>query len=234
MKTHRCHGLSRLRNVFIWAVLATASVGAYRLGVAPSFGASPQVSGGTDPNYSELIDFSSKSGSVTFHLGYSNDTALNTHLEFVPNGESVQRWTQMITVITTKPGHRVAPDQWIASTVGFLQKTCGTVKLAEKRSVNQIDKLRQQQALPAEYPTYSIFAVCENPSQAPAPGVTLHRYEVIWFKGIKGWLNDYLVQRAWHADAITPESILASKATQDEWRNWIDAVAISGRPKSKE
>lgn len=211
-----------------------AGVAVYFLAVAPSFGAAPQGAGGTEPNYSEVIDFSSKSGNLTFHLGFTNDNALNTHLEFVPNGETVQKWTQMITVITTKPGHRVDPDRWIVGTIGVLQKNCGTVKSFEKRSVPQIDKLRQHQGLPAEYPTYSILAVCENPSQAPGPGVTLHRYEVIWFKGIKGWLADYMVQRAWHADSITPDSILASKATQDEWRNWIDAVAINGRPRPKQ
>jgi hypothetical protein len=180
----------------------------------------------------ELLNFSVKAGGIMFHLGYSTETAQNIHLEFVPAGETVQQWSQIITSITTKPGHRLAPDQWISNTIGMLQKTCGKLTLLEKRAGTETDTFRQQQGLPAEYQTFSILAICENPTVAPDPNVTLRHFEVIWFKGIKGWLNDYMIQRAWHGDVIPPNSILASRDVLNEWRDWIEAVTIAGRPKA--
>lgn len=185
---------------------------------------------GPKPNYTELLSFAGTTGGLTFHLNYSKDGNVNLQ-EYVPEGQTVENWTQMITVLTTKPEHRIEPGGWIVGTVESLKKHCGSVKVFEQHHGTQVDTMRQQQGLPANYQVYSILAVCENPAQAPGPNVTLHRYEAIWFKGIRGWLDDYLVERAWHGDTITPDSLLASRATQDEWRGWINDVSIAGRPK---
>jgi hypothetical protein len=36
----------------------------------------------------------------------------------------------------------------------------------------------------------------------------------------------FLVQRNWHGDVITPESILRSDAMKKEWRDWLQGVRL--------
>jgi hypothetical protein len=59
--------------------------------------------------------------------------------------------------------------------------------------------------------------------------VTLRRYEVTWYKLIKGQRANYIVQRAWHGDAIDHTCLLGSDTVLDEWKSWITRVTLVRR-----
>ena len=65
---------------------------------------------------------------------------------------------------------------------------------------------------------------------SPNPNIHNKKHEVMWFKGIQGFLTAHLIERAWHGDEVTPDSILASAETRRSWQQWFDGVRISGIP----
>ncbi len=186
------------------------------------------------PNYSESLTFSGKIDGLSFHLDHSYDLPNHVMQEWVPQGETGANWSQMITTITFKNHPEVDTSKMIAGTIGNFRSICAKVDILKTEVKVQTDPLRQKAGLPAEYKTYSALVHCDSPDPAKRQGsVSLRKHEVVWFKGIQGFLTAHLVQRAWHGDEIKPDSILASADAQKSWQAWINNVAIAGIPKSK-
>jgi len=59
------------------------------------------------------------------------------------------------------------------------------------------------------------------------------KHEVMWVKAIKGIEYSHIVQRQWHGDEITSDSVLSSTDTRAEWQRWMESVSIvSAQPTS--
>jgi len=186
----------------------------------------------SQPTYTELLSFDGKADGKTWKLGDSGEQQGVLMQEFVPEGETVDNWSEMITIQTFKQRPDFDTRAFIARVVASFNGTCASLQVLANHAREQTDDLRAAAHLPAAYHTYDTLVRCEVAPAARPPGVnvSLRRYEVVWFKGIQGWLSAYLVQRAWHGDTITPDSILASDATRQRWQAWIDQVKISGVP----
>lgn len=184
------------------------------------------------PTLTELLSFDGKADGKTWKLGDSVDRGGMLMQEFVPEGETVDNWSEMITIQTFKQRPDMNMQGLIARTLAGFRDVCANLQLLANNARDQTDELRAAAHLPATYHTYDTLVRCDVAPAARPPGahVSLRKYEVVWFKGIQGWLSSYLVQRAWHGDTITPDSILGSDATRQRWQGWIDQIAISGAP----
>lgn len=154
-------------------------------------------------------------------------------MEFVPDGETGERWTEMVTAITLKNMPQANTGSWIAGIVQRIQSRCPKFSVLAKSEGSEIDDLRQSVGLPASYKTYSLLMYCEGGAPSPNPNVHVMKHEVIWFKGIQGFMTAHLVQRAWHGDELPPNSVVNSDATRLAWKKWFDTVKIAGLPDDK-
>jgi hypothetical protein len=48
----------------------------------------------------------------------------------------------------------------------------------------------------------------------------------VWAKTLEGQADNYVVLRAWHADAIPRDSVLRSADVRQQWQDWVDQVAV--------
>jgi hypothetical protein len=127
--------------------------------------------------------------------------------EYVPVGQTIADWTQMITTLTLPAAQD--PSARLAAILDGLRGAC--------RSYRVIQSAAQ-----------ATLARCDQPDEAAFtdPNVLLLRHEVIWAKTLEGRTGNYVVWRAWHGDSIEPGSVLASATTRQEWQEWVDRVAV--------
>lgn len=185
------------------------------------------------PNYTENLVLSFAGAGRGFHLDKSYDQPNNIMMEFVPNGETGQAWTEMVTTVTLKNMPQANTGAWIAGVAQRIQGRCPKFSVLAKDEGSEIDELRQSAGLPATYKTYSALIYCEDGAPSPNPNVHVMKHEVIWFKGIQGFMTAYLVQRAWHGDELPADGVIKSDATRQAWKSWLDTVRIAGIPDEK-
>jgi hypothetical protein len=179
---------------------------------------------------SENIVLPSDEGGRAWHLDGAYDQPNYVMHTFVQDGETGQNWTEMVTAIALKNKDETDAGRWIAEGVKRIQSHCGGFEILANDQGQQTDAIRVKDGLPATYQTYSVLVHCEGPWANQDPGYQTKKHEVVWFKSIQGFETTYLVQRAWHGDDIAPDSILASPATRQVWKAWIDQVAVRGIP----
>lgn len=184
-------------------------------------------------NYIEAIFFNLQAGGHGWQVDATYNNPTDTMTEYVPTGQTGKNWSEMITTIIGKNQPEMNTGLLITNIVQSFQTTCGTVKILEAKADTKTDPVRDRLGLPASYQTFTALVRCDDPRAAPNRTVTLKKHEVVWFKGIQGWLTTYIVQRAWHGDEIPPDSILASDSVRGDWRDWIDSVTIGGAPDDK-
>jgi hypothetical protein len=136
--------------------------------------------------------------------------------EFVPAGETIADWTQMITTLTLPAGQD--PQARLTSILNGLRGACRSYRVV------------QSAARDVPYHTANLLVRCDQPDETAFgdPNILLRRHEVIWAKTIQGRGENFVVWRAWHGDAITHDSVLASGAVRQEWQDWVDQVGLVG------
>jgi len=184
-------------------------------------------------NYTEGIILSMQVGSHHWHLDMSYDRPISTMQEYVQDGETGQNWSEMITLVTLKNHPEVSTAKYIGGIVQSFRAICAKVEILDLVTKTETDSLRQSVGLPASYQTVSALMQCDDPKPSSNPAIHVKKHEVVWFKGIQGWLTAYIVQRAWHSDDIGPDSILGSEKTRSEWREALDQITIAGLPDDK-
>ena len=131
-----------------------------------------------------------------FELGYSTEQDEFIMSEWIPNGESLQDWTQMITLqaLLDYPPDRL--ETFVSRFIELVNEDCGN-----------IDSLIISEGLELEY-AYKIFAtVCEKNPKTQKPEATI-------LKAIAGDEALYVVQKAWK---YSP--------TQKEMNDWVNQLA---------
>jgi len=99
--------------------------------------------------------------------------------EYVPNGENVQQWTEMLTVTASRPGVQATPRQFL----GFIERGWkGACPGGESSWIREGEE--------NGYPFALLMLTCPN---NPASG----KPEYTWFKGIQGANHFYVVQKAY-------------------------------------
>jgi hypothetical protein len=134
--------------------------------------------------------------------------------EYVPAGQTIADWSQMITTLTLPAAQD--PAARLTAILDGLRGAC--------RSYRVIQSATQE----TPYHSANLLARCDQPDE-PAftdPNVLLLKHEVIWAKTLEGHAGNYVVWRAWHGDKIDPDSVLASGTTRQEWQAWVDRVVV--------
>ncbi len=135
--------------------------------------------------------------------------------EYVPAGQTIADWSEMITTLALPPEQD--PSARLAAILDGLRGACKSYRVI-KTSVQD-----------APYPSRNLLARCDQPNEAAFsdPNILLLKHEVIWAKTLEGRVQNYVVWRAWHADKVSPDSVLTSSATRQEWQDWVDQVSLA-------
>jgi hypothetical protein len=136
--------------------------------------------------------------------------------EYVPVGETIADWSQMITTLTLPASDD--PAARLAAILGGLRGAC--------RAYRVIQSATQE----TPYHSQTLLARCDHPDEAALadPNILLRKHEVIWAKTIQGRTQNYVVWRAWHDDTLPKDSVLSSATTRQQWQSWLNKVAIAG------
>jgi hypothetical protein len=150
--------------------------------------------------------------------------------EYTPAHESGAAWTQIITVKTLPLARDPAPI--VQGAVALMRDVCGKVNVVH---VAHSQELGEVSSLDLPLPIFDAadtLVTCRQPDMAALHNrlgtnrVTLRKFEVTWYKAIRGQQANYIVQRAWHGDEIDATSVLGSDAVLGQWKTWISRVTL--------
>jgi hypothetical protein len=220
--------MSQIGPVGAMLLLAAVGVPASAHADQPIVGA-PTVALAPLP-YSDMVRLPPNAGGIAWHKISDGTTAAGQVQEYVPVHETGVLWSQIITVKTLARGRD--PKQIVAGTVNLMREICGRINIT---NTAQHEHTGEAAGLGMSLPIYDeseTLVTCQQPNitklrqKLGTDNVTLRRYEVTWYKMIKGRQANYIVQRAWHADAIDETCLLGSDAVLGEWKSWITHVTL--------
>ena len=135
-----------------------------------------------------------------YHVGFRNKTDDGLITEWVPAGETVENWTEMVTVQVFY--HlRVSPEAFMSNLETRWVRSCPGAGPAEPIA----------DAVENGYPTLAWLLSCP---QNPASG----KIEITWFKAVQGNDSFYLVQKAFR--------FAPSKEQIGRWVRYLKAVRV--------
>lgn len=135
-----------------------------------------------------------------YHVGFRNKTDDGLITEWVPAGETVENWTEMVTVQVFY--HlRVSPEAFMSNLETRWLKSCPGAGPAQPIA----------NAVENGYPTLVWLLNCP---QNPASG----KMEITWFKAVQGNDSFYLVQKAFR--------FAPSKEQIGRWVGYLKAVRV--------
>lgn len=141
-------------------------------------------------------------------LGYSVSRPGLEMLEYVPRGQSVEAWRDMIT-------SQVFPDLGNVPLEGYLERIAMAARpLCEGLSVTPVAT-----GTVNGYPAASMTQFCPRYSQTGKGEITL-------FKVIQGRSGLYVAQRAWRGRPFTRDGIPVPMDTYADWTNFLDQVSL--------
>jgi hypothetical protein len=205
------------------SVARADSVGGLRAG-APT---------GSVASYAEQVQLPPNAGGLTWHLIGDATTGTGRIQEFVPRAESAAHWSQIIAVRTLPVDSD--PKQIVDRTVKLMDEICGRINITRvARSQHTGEVAALGMSLPI-YDETEELVTCQQPNleklrqKLGADNVTLRRYEVTWYRMMKGQRANYIVQRGWHGKVIDDTCLPGSDAVLDEWKSWITHVTLVRR-----
>jgi hypothetical protein len=135
-----------------------------------------------------------------YKVGFQNKTARELMSEMVPESETVENWTEMVTVQIFFNLRDVSPSQYRARVEKLWVDSCpGSTFAKVKEGIENL------------YPTQTWSQKCPVNKQTGKP-------ELTWFKGVQGSDSFYLVQKAYRFEP-TPEQIAT-------WASFLDDVKV--------
>ncbi|MCP5367007.1 MAG: hypothetical protein H6907_05295 [Hyphomicrobiales bacterium] len=149
-------------------------------------------------------------------LGYQNDEGTQRVREYIPEGEKVEDWTNMIVVqVFGNKGH-IAPKDLAAGMFTNYQRGCAKAEFGMKVEGTQNG-----------YDVFSVMIQCKDPKpRADNPNLAPRKLEVNWVKIIRGANTLYVVQRQWRADQPGPDYPLTSRDALKPWAEFMRATEL--------
>jgi hypothetical protein len=134
--------------------------------------------------------------------------------EYVPAGQTIADWTQMITVLTLPPSQN--PSASLAAILNGVRGACKTYRVIHATARDDTTR------------TANLLARCDQPDDTAVnnPNALLLKHEVIWAKTLEGQSDNYVVLRSWHANTIPPDSVVRSADVRQQWQDWVDQVSV--------
>lgn len=112
-----------------------------------------------------------------------------TLIEYVPKGQTVTDWTEMLTVNTFFKTKNRNPAELISRIHAEWTRGCG------KARTGQLKTAKQHGAEVAW-----IQMACQDPTPREGTNISLKKFEFVYVKVLQGAENLYIIQRAWHSD----------------------------------
>jgi hypothetical protein len=162
----------------------------------------------------EFLFASPPEGWIVGHRSRQGNASI---VEYVPAGQTVQSWTEMVTVQVWQ-GQQPSPDpkEFVLRIAGRFQRVCKKLQVAPP-SERQI----------GGYDNVSLALECREPDRSQAPSQVLSRnIEFLAVRAIRGRDGFYVVQRAWHGDTEPAEAPMKSEATMKEWGVYLSRVEV--------
>ncbi len=150
--------------------------------------------------------------------------------EWVPEGQTDLDWTQIITIKTM--ARTRDPAAIVQGSVGLMRAICGKLSVVRTPTEQQFGDV---QSLGQKLPVFDVtdlLVTCEDPNlsalrkQSGTENVDLRRYEVTWYRILRGERQNFIVQRAWHGDTIAADSVLGSNEIMEEWKHWLNSITL--------
>jgi hypothetical protein len=136
-------------------------------------------------------------------VGSSQRQGTTQLIEYIPKGQTLPEWKEMITVKTFR-GASLAPEEMLSNAIHLTQKACTTsrqIKGIKSSTVNG-------------YPAAEVVLICgENPYT--------HRAEITLYKAIQGRQALYLLQRAWSRAPFDARITLINSSLLQEGRAFL-------------
>ena len=126
--------------------------------------------------------------------------------QFLPPGQSVDDWVEMVMVVTHLGAGGMDPAAAASALVEASEATCGETAMAPP-GIGEINGR----------PMVALVLACRDPK--PVEGVTalVKRFEVTGAMVIQGLANLYFVQRSWHGDEAEADLEILAERHADIW-----------------
>jgi hypothetical protein len=139
---------------------------------------------------------------------WRQEHASQTIVEYLPTGQSVSDWSEMIT-LQEFPGTQVDPMGYLQKVVAAFGEGCQATRHEGPRA-----------SVENGYPVALAYMECKGPDPTKAaPGVVLKNVEFLAIKAIQGVKSLDVVQRAWHGDDETQHPLQQPTA-----KDWVAVV----------
>lgn len=135
-----------------------------------------------------------------YKVGFQNRAGNQAISEFVPQAETVEGWTEMVTVQIFFGMRDVTPSAYRARIEGLWAKACAG---------SEFSKVKE--GAENGYPTLTWFQKCPRNSQTGKP-------ELTWMKAVQGRDSFYLVQKAFKFEPTAEQ--------RKEWGSYLDNVRV--------
>ena len=173
------------------------------------------------PIFSQTIMFTLPGG---WKPAYENDAKDSYMLEFVPQGQTVEKWQEMITVqgirnLAKNP--QATPGALIANIAGGLKKICGDELIFQSLGNMKIDS----------FDAHAAILGCAR-VEVEAFGAKTGQGELAYYLAIKGTNDMYVVQRAIRGAAFAKSDALISPANAVEFMSAMQPIKVCERSNS--
>jgi len=159
-------------------------------------------------------------------------TVVSTQIvdEYTPANESGTNWTQIITVKTLPLS--ADPTPIVQAAVALMRDVCAKVNVVHVAHSQELGEVASLDLPLPIFDAADTLVTCRQPDMSAlhkllgTDRVTLRKFEVTWYKAIRGQQANYIVQRGWHGDAIDASTVLGSDAVLGQWKSWISKVIL--------
>jgi hypothetical protein len=133
-----------------------------------------------------------------YELGFQQETDQAKMMEFIPEGESVEDWSEMITIQLFHPANKNAK---------FYESLDSSVKHACENGSTHVTATREENGYPVQ-----VFQMYCPTNLKTGMG------EVTFLKTIEGKDKFYVVQKAWRTEKYSEDDI---PMTEEDFAKWI-------------
>lgn len=143
--------------------------------------------------------------------GFEDKNNLGSLLEFVPKGQTVQKWENMITIQNFTRLGRFGPEVFLKNLLTTSRDTCEDYR----GDLYTPEKPKQQ-----KYPTAMAMQFCTKYSKTGKGEITL-------FKAIQTPNGLMVIQRAWRGEPFKLTNVPIDEATRKQWLRFMEQVKVT-------
>jgi hypothetical protein len=141
-----------------------------------------------------------------YELGYQQETDHVKMSEFIPKGESVEQWSEMITIQLFDPANKNAE---------FYERLDSLVKQACEDGSTHVTPTTEENGYPVK-----VFQMYCPTNLKTGMG------EVTFIKTIEGKDKFYVVQKAWRTEKYSEDDIPLTEEDFGRWIRYLKAVYV--------